>query len=176
VVRLALSYLALGALVGMGLGGALATWRAKVERPFAETHFAPGPACRLAAVQVIDGARRTVRVSAYGLSSPAVKAALVRAHGRGVDVRALVDRTNREHGAPELAGEGVVVLVDAAHPVNHAKIVEADGEVVWFGSANLTPSSERDHEVCRVEHDPAFAAEVERDWGAHAAHAERIAR
>jgi phospholipase D len=159
--------LAPGALLLLAAGfvaGARETMAEAAPTPvLIELHFAPGPECRDAAVRLVDGAKTSVRLSAYTLSSKPIEAALKRAHGRGVDVRILVDRTNRAHSAVEMRQAGIETHVDATHPVNHAKYVEVDGIKTLFGSANWTPSSERDHEACAVVTDVNVAAKFDAD-------------
>lgn len=142
------------------------------ETPSVEIFFAPGPDCRLAAIRVIDGAKSKVRLSAYTLSSPGILAALKAAHARGVDVQLLLDRVNENKSAVEMSGDGIKVFEDKAHPINHEKMVTADGVVTWSGSANVSPSSEKDHELCTVIRDASLAAKVEADWAKHSAHSE----
>lgn len=115
-----------------------------------------------------------MRLSAYGLSSRPIIASLKRAKARGVDVALLLDATNDGRSAPELAEAGVETRLDQRHPVNHEKAIVADGATVLWGSANWTPSSERDHEMCTLATDVILAAKVEADWTRHAAHAEVV--
>lgn len=138
--------------------------------PALDVFFAPGPACREAAVRVIDDAKFRVAVSAYGLSSRPVIAALKRAKARGVDVELVVDRTNANRSAVEMARAGITTHVDDHEPINHMKGIVADRVTVLWGSANWTPSSERDHEICTKWTDAAFGARVEADLAKHAAH------
>ena len=135
-------------------------------------HFAPGPGCRDEAVRIIDRAERTVRLSAYGLSEPRILDALARAKGRGVEVDVLVDRTNEGHAAiAELADLGVDVRFDEHEPIAHAKSIVADGRVVLAGSANWTPSSMKDLDVCITIVEAGLAASLDLDFAKHRMHA-----
>ncbi|MCZ7561370.1 MAG: phospholipase D-like domain-containing protein [Burkholderiaceae bacterium] len=116
---------------------------------------ADGEASLRELVALIDGARERVDLSTFVLADDAVGAtvssALVRAAGRGLQVRVLLDaigglRTSRRL-ARELRAGGVPVrwfMPVLRNPVrgrtnlrNHRKLVAADGECVWSGGRNL---------------------------------------
>jgi phosphatidylserine/phosphatidylglycerophosphate/cardiolipin synthase-like enzyme len=80
--------------------------------------FSPPPGGRdplATVVQTIDGARKTVLVQMYALTSRQIVSALVSAKHRGVDVRAIVDRSQLDedhsdaYAAGRLASGGVPV-------------------------------------------------------------------
>ncbi len=61
--------------------------------------FVPEQACGMAVVEAIDAARRSIRVQAYGFTSAAILRALAAARARGVDVQAILDKSDdRERG------------------------------------------------------------------------------
>lgn len=127
-------------------------------------------------VQAIDGARKTVLVQMYALTSRQVVSALVNAKRRGVDVRALVDRSQLRkdrsdtYAVARLASGGVPVLVDTVPGLMHNKVMIVDGATVVTGSFNYTWSAEhRNAENLLVIHDPALAAEYTQNWNIRAA-------
>jgi len=127
-------------------------------------------------VQAIDGARKTVFVQMYALTSRQIVSALVNAKRRGVDVRVIVDRRQLDedrsdtNAVARLASGGVPVLVDTVSGLMHNKIMIVDGATVITGSFNYTWSAEhRNAENLLVIHDPAFAAEYTQNWNARAA-------
>lgn len=133
-------------------------------------------------VQTIDGARKTVLVQMYALTSRQIVTALVNAKRRGVDVRAIVDRSQlREdrsdtYAVGRLASGGVPVLVDTVPGLMHNKVMIVDGETVVTGSFNYTWSAEhRNAENLLVIHDPALAAEYTQNWNTRAARSRPLA-
>jgi len=135
-----------------------------------------------AVVQAVDGARKTVLVQMYALTSQRIVSALVNAKHRGVDVRAIVDRRQLDEDRSDtnavglLASRGVPVLVDTVHGLMHNKIMIVDGATVITGSFNYTWSAEhRNAENLLVIHDPTLAAEYKQNWNIHAARSRPLA-
>jgi phosphatidylserine/phosphatidylglycerophosphate/cardiolipin synthase-like enzyme len=127
-------------------------------------------------VQAIDGARKTVLVQMYALTSREIVTALVNAKRRGIDVRAIVDRSQFEedrgdsYAVSRLASAGVPVLVDTVPGLMHNKVMIVDGGTVVTGSFNYTWSAEhKNAENLILIHDPALAAEYTQNWNARAA-------
>jgi len=131
---------------------------------------------RATVVQTIDGARKTVLVQVYALTSRQIVSALVNAKHGGVEVRAIVDRSQfREdrsdtYAVGRLASGGVPVLVDTVPGLMHNKVMIVDGATVVTGSSNYTWSAEhRNAENLLVINHPALAAEYTQNWNIHAA-------
>ncbi|EME68567.1 phosphatidylserine/phosphatidylglycerophosphate/cardiolipin synthase-like protein [Paramagnetospirillum caucaseum] len=138
--------------------------------------FTPGIDCTGKVVDAISAARRTILVQAYSFTSPPIAQALVQAKKRGVDVRAVLDksqRTEKYSGADFLANNGVLVQIDAAHAIAHNKVMVIDGGTVITGSFNFTKAAqERNAENLLVIRDPELAAQYEVNWEKHAGHSE----
>ena len=103
--------------------------------------------------------------------------ALVAAHRRGVDVRAIVDyrqltdRRNHDDAfaVEHLGAAGIPVLVDKPPGLMHDKVMIIDGEVVVTGSFNYTYSAEhRNVENLLVIRDPTLAAQYVQHWKSRA--------
>jgi len=121
---------------------------------------------------VADAAADSLRVATYELDAPAVLDALERAHGRGVDVRVLLD-ADRDANGPSAerlraAGVGVREAPDTFEHY-HSKVLVADGYLAVVTSANLnrwSMETERNHGV--VLRDPFDVADLvavfDRDW------------
>ena len=130
-------------------------------------------------VRTIDGARRSILVQAYEFTSRPIVNALVRAHRRGVEVRAIVDygqlHDRRYHTEANevriLRAAGIPVLVDRPrHGLMHDKVMIIDGDTVITGSFNYTYRAEHSNvENVLVIHDPALAAQYARHWRSRAA-------
>ncbi len=111
----------------------------------------------------IRAARKSILIQAYEITPGPLVTALIEAHRRGVDVRAIVDykqltdrRNHDDAFAVEHLGEaGIPVLVDRPPGLMHDKVMIIDGEAVVTGSFNYTYSAEhRNVENLLVIHDP----------------------
>ncbi|MDE2582495.1 MAG: DUF1669 domain-containing protein [Rhodospirillales bacterium] len=129
-------------------------------------------------VQAIAAARRTIRLQIYAFTSRPILAALLAAHRRGVDLRAIVDRSQLDDdprdaaAVARLAAGGATVLVDTVPGLMHDKIMIIDAAEVLTGSFNYTWSAEhRNAENLLVLRDPALAARYARNWAVAAARA-----
>jgi len=141
-----------------------------------KAYFSPNGGCTQAVVESLDGAKKSVLVQAYSFTSAPIAKALVAAKKRGVDVRVILDksqRTERYSGASFLANEGVPVSIDAAHRIAHNKVMVIDGQQVITGSFNFTKSAEEGNaeNVLLILHAPELAARYTANWKEHLAHA-----
>ncbi len=113
-------------------------------------------------------------LQAYEFTSAPIAQALVDARKRGVDVRAILDRSKEHEGYSEekfLKQEGVPVMIDAAHNIAHNKIIVIDNEIVITGSFNFTKAAEEHNaENLVIIHNPAIAETYLRNWNYHQAH------
>jgi len=100
-----------------------------------------------------------------------VLAGLVRAAGRGVRVKivlegdngsrgSLADKSNRETAA-RLKGKGIDVRFDSPHVTTHAKVAVIDRRYIFLGSHNLTNSALKyNHELSVFIDSPSMAVEI----------------
>jgi len=125
----------------------------------------------------ITAARRSILIQAYEITPGPLVTALIDAHRRGLDVRAIVDyrqltdrRNHDDAFAVEHLGDaGIPVLVDRPPGLMHDKVMIIDGEAVVTGSFNYTYSAEhRNVENLLVIHDPALAAQYLQHWQSRA--------
>ena len=165
---------ALAVVVGL-LGAVGAPWPALADQ-VAAVCFTPGGDCTGIVVREIDAARSYVLVQAYSFTSAPIADALVRAKRRGVDVRAVLDksqRTEQYSGATFLANGGVPVLIDARHAIAHNKVMVIDGVTVITGSFNFTKAAqEKNAENLIVLRDQRLAKVYADNWSEHAGHSE----
>lgn len=145
--------------------------------------FTPGGDCIDVIVAQVGAARQQVLVQAYSFTSSAVVRALIDAKRRGVDVRAILDKSNvcrdEDHctkksaiAADSLVLARVPVLVDFQHPIAHNKIIVIDGVTGLTGSYNFSAQAERNAENLLVINDAALARRYAANWQAHAGHSE----
>ncbi len=115
-----------------------------------EVAFTPWDDAEGALVSVVAGARKSIRVQAYLLTSRPVARALTDAHQRGVDVQVLADREMVAKGensqVPQLVAAGIPVWLEVRYAAAHNKILLADPleeySVVATGSYNYTFSAQ----------------------------------
>ena len=143
--------------------------------------FSPHGGCSDAAVKQIDAAKVAVWVQAYSFTSVPIEQALFRAKDRGLDVRAIFDKSwraemQRNKYASALAVENATiaklpVLIDDKHQIAHNKVIVIDGMVVVTGSFNFTAQAETSNaENMLVITDANIARAYAANWLAHFAH------
>jgi len=117
------------------------------------TCFTLAQACRDEIVTRINKATSEIRVQAYGFTSAPILLALVSAKERGVDVAAILDKSNerlrkksRYSGATFVSHGGIPVFIDYQPAIAHNKIIIIDRHIVITGSYNFTRRAERNAE------------------------------
>nr|WP_294512968.1 phospholipase D-like domain-containing protein [uncultured Rhodopila sp.] len=118
--------------------------------------FVPAQECDTPVVQAIAGARTFIRVQAYGFTSQTILEALADARARGVDVQAILDKSDdkperegqtarKRHlsGARFTAEANIPTWIDDSVSIAHNKVIIIDGHLVIGGSYNYTASAER---------------------------------
>jgi phosphatidylserine/phosphatidylglycerophosphate/cardiolipin synthase-like enzyme len=108
--------------------------------------FRPGQvSCQAEIVKTIGEAKTSLLVQAYGFTDTAIIHAIGEAQRRGVQVRAILDKENRQPrytGATYLHNAGIPVRIDDRVAIAHNKVMVIDGETVIGGSYNYTKSAE----------------------------------
>jgi phosphatidylserine/phosphatidylglycerophosphate/cardiolipin synthase-like enzyme len=115
--------------------------------------FVPAQECDTVIADAIRGARDSIRVQAYGFTAPIILRELAAARARGVDVQAILDKSDdrpeRPGGQPHPSGgrftaaSGIPTWIDDSVTIAHNKIIIIDGRLVVGGSYNYTVSAER---------------------------------
>ncbi len=107
--------------------------------------FTPSEQCEAKIIAEIDRARSSIRVQAYGFTSLPIIHALQRAAGSGVEVLAILDKTNERKysGATLLEAAGVPVWIDFEPAIAHNKIIVIDGHLTIGGSYNYTAAAQK---------------------------------
>jgi phosphatidylserine/phosphatidylglycerophosphate/cardiolipin synthase-like enzyme len=135
--------------------------------------FRPGAvSCAARVVASIAAAERELLVQAYTFTSPEIVQAIGDARKRGVAVRVILDKENRQPrytGATYLRNAGVPVRIDDTVAIAHNKVMVIDGALVIGGSYNYTRSAETrnaenvtfSRSTCLAE---TFRANFERRW------------
>jgi phosphatidylserine/phosphatidylglycerophosphate/cardiolipin synthase-like enzyme len=134
-------------------------------------YFTPPADVAAAVIEVIDQSKTEVLVQAYGFTHNGIAQALVRAHGRGVQVKVLLDAktdaTNR-FVTDVLQAQQIPLRLDASHAIAHNKVIVVDGEMVITGSFNFTNSAQtRNAENLLVLKSTGLADSYKANWQTH---------
>ena len=144
--------------------------------PTIRVYFSPKGGCTEAVVREIDAAKRMILVQAYSFTSAPIAKALVDAHKRGVDVRVILDKSQRTEKYSEadfLHNMGIPTWIDAKHAIAHNKVMVLDGQTVITGSFNFTKAAEENNaENMLVIRDRAIADKYTSKWDVHLEHSE----
>lgn len=125
--------------------------------------FSPSGGCTQAIVDELNKSKESVIVEAYSFTSQPIANAVADALARGVDVRVVLDKSQRgDRNAltPFFGDHHVPVYIDEQHGIAHNKVMVIDKKVVITGSFNFTKSSEeKNAENLLIIHDrPKLAA------------------
>lgn len=119
-----------------------------------EVGFSPDGSAEELIIKTIFGARQSIRLAAYSLTSPRVVGALIAAK-RGqykVDVQVVADWKNnveddRSGKARKalglLKGAGIPVRLNRSYSIHHDKFIVADSRTVQTGSFNYSQAAAR---------------------------------
>lgn len=111
-----------------------------------KVYFSPRGGCTQAIVKEVGLAQREIKVQAYSFTSASIAKALVDAKRRGVDVTAVLDKTNDKGAkystARFLSNAGIPVYIDYKPAIAHSKVMVIDQSTVISGSFNFTKSAE----------------------------------
>ena len=138
-------------------------------------YFSPNGGATAAVVHEVQVATQQILVQAYSFTSAPIAKALVDAHKRGVQVLAVLDKSNETQqysAATFLVNAGIQTLIDDQHAIAHNKVMVIDSATVITGSFNFTKAAEeRNAENLLVIKDaPELVHAYEANIQAHAAH------
>lgn len=129
--------------------------------------FTPAEQCEGRIVDAIHKARSSIRLQAYGFTSPPIIHALQRAAKRGVEVLAILDKVNdrKYSGATLLEAAGIPVWIDFEPAIAHNKIAIVGGHLVIGGSYNFTAAAQkRNAENVTFTDSPEIAKRFTENW------------
>lgn len=138
-------------------------------------YFSPHGGCTEAIVNALKKAESSIHIQAYSFTSQAIAQALVDAHKRGVQVFAILDRSQKsEYSTVDFIRQaGIPVLIDAKHAIAHNKVIVIDDKIVITGSFNFTNAAEdKNAENLLIIHDPILVTEYTKNWEAHREHSD----
>jgi len=153
--------------------------QAALALPPIEVYFSPKGGCTEAVVRELAAAKSTVLVQAYSFTSAPIAKALLAAKKRGVQVQAIIDKSQRSAKYSEvdfLVNVGIPTRIDARHAIAHNKIIIIDDQVVVTGSFNFTKAAEEHNaENLLVIRSPELAKKYTDNWNDHNAHSDPYA-
>lgn len=142
--------------------------------------FSPNKGCTEAIVRELDGAKSEILVQAYSFTSAPIAEALLAAHKRGVQVRAILDKSQkgaRNATAALLLDAGIPTYIDSSHAIAHNKIIIVDRATVITGSFNFTKAAEaKNAENLLILRSPQLAGVYIENWSSHVQHSEAFRR
>lgn len=132
--------------------------------------FTPGKRCQSKIIHEIDAARKSIYVQAYSFTDTDIAYALVKATLRGVEVKVLLDKSNRNDDRSAksiLLDQNIPLRFDAPSGIAHNKIMIIDEARVISGSYNFSAAAyKRNTENLLVIYNPALAQTYIQNWRA----------
>ena len=107
--------------------------------------FTPNHNCQNQITCAINEAENEILVLCYYLSAEPIADALMDASKRGVSIKIIADRSQRESGSSlitSLKNKGIPVWIDETVTIAHNKVMVIDEQMVITGSYNFTNAAE----------------------------------
>jgi phosphatidylserine/phosphatidylglycerophosphate/cardiolipin synthase-like enzyme len=144
-------------------------------------YFTPNGGALSAIVSRINGARKSLDVQAYLLTTQEIAGPIAKAHARGVKVRVVMDSDNagdQYSAATYLANAGVDVRLDGEHKEAHNKVMLVDGKTIVTGSFNFTRAAEESNaeNLLVISDKPRLYAAYLKNFETHRTHAKPYAK
>lgn len=138
-------------------------------------YFSPKGGATDAIIRELDSAKKWIRIQAYSFTSEPIAAAIIRAHRRGVNVKAVLDKSNKTaqySAATFLQNQGAEVLIDDRHAIAHSKVIVIDGETLITGSFNFSKAAEEKNaeNLLVIKDSPALLNSYAANFQEHEAH------
>jgi phosphatidylserine/phosphatidylglycerophosphate/cardiolipin synthase-like enzyme len=130
--------------------------------------FTPGGNCTQKIVSAIAAAKQQILVQAYSFTSAPIAKALMLAHQRGIDVRVILDKsqkTQRYMSSTFLSNQGIPTWIDYKVAIAHNKVMVLDNETVITGSFNFTNAAQnKNAENLLILHNTELAKQYTDNW------------
>jgi phosphatidylserine/phosphatidylglycerophosphate/cardiolipin synthase-like enzyme len=139
--------------------------------------FSPDGKCTGVIVEQINNAKSEILIQAYSFTSAPIAKALVNAHKRGINVQAILDKSNQSKkysSATFLLNNKIPVFIDSMHAIAHNKIMIIDKETIITGSFNFTKAAEeKNAENLLILKSKELADKYLKNWEKHKRHSEK---
>lgn len=133
-----------------------------------ELCFTPPSGCAAVIVRAISKAKESIYVQAYGMTSPTIVEALIKAQASGVKVRVLLDKSNLKDKWSKMGAlleADIDVGIDRVSGIAHNKLMILDEKIVITGSFNFTRSANsRNAENVIIIDDSVVAKQYLQNW------------
>ena len=132
--------------------------------------FSPSGKAESNVISAINSATTRLDMAAYSFTSKPIASALIRAAGRGVQIRVVADRKDNEHSrcsaVYSMEQHQIPVRLDGHYAIMHNKFMVVDDKTLETGSFNFTSSADkRNAENAMVVWDqPQLAGVYEREF------------
>lgn len=136
--------------------------------------FSPPEGTAAWIMSLLDRAKVRIDLATYELTNHDLLAALIIAHGRGIDVVVIADHKEslaRQSWVAQLAKSGVPTYTDNQHAIFHHKYALIDDQILT-GSYNWTLAAEHENaeNAVLMPNAPQILAAYERDFEYHLSH------
>ncbi len=130
--------------------------------------FTPNKQCQTQLIEQIHKAKESIYVQAYSFTDREVTDALVKAAQRGVSVKVLLDKSNRnDHRSAKdmIMSNNIPLLFDYPPGIAHNKVMVIDQSTVITGSYNFSVSAyKRNTENLLVLNNKPLAKQYIQNW------------
>lgn len=131
--------------------------------------FSPKQGATQLVIKTISSAKKSVHVAAYSFTSRPIADALVQTYQRGVDVKVVLDKSQRKAQSGMflyLKEKGIPVQINSHYAIMHNKFMIIDGKTLQLGSFNYTDAAEKKNaeNVLVIKRSPKVVADYSRQW------------
>ncbi len=120
-------------------------------------------------IRTIGEAHKDIRVAAYSFTSYPIADSLIKASQRGIDVKIVMDESNRYQPYSALRfleKSGVPTRTNNHYAIMHNKFIIIDGSTLELGSFNFTKAAEEKNaeNILVIRNVPGIASDYNRQW------------
>ena len=163
--------LAVGFVGGYQLHQRIALPPVTVAEGNIHARFSPKGGCSTLAIQTINKAEHTIEAAIYCFNAESIADALIAAHKRGVQVRIVADRSQRNVKNGQLARlyrKKIPIRLASGVKIMHNKTLVIDGRWVLTGSFNWTrPAEQNNAENLLCIKSDELSKQYQNDWQKH---------
>ncbi|MES2354527.1 MAG: phospholipase D family protein [Pseudomonadota bacterium] len=142
-----------------------------------EVGFSPEAGAEELVIKAIASAKKSILVGAYSFTSKPIVQGLIDAKKRGVEVRAVLDKSNTSNksgtaAANLLANADIPTRIDSEHPIHHNKIIVIDDAHIETGSFNYSAAAAHKNaeNAVVIWNNPELAKMYADNWAIHWEH------
>lgn len=121
-------------------------------------------------LDLINNAKTSIHLAAYGFNHIQIINALISAYTRGVDVKIVLDKSDAENTSKDavktMYEQKIPIRIDSLYAIMHNKFMIVDGITVETGSFNYTQNAQchNAENVLILVNQPAVAQRYEQRW------------